>query len=144
MELTSWITKTTNVSPTLMDSALISTDCACGKLYAAQRDADKAKDENNKLKGENNKLKGKLNAVKTEPERILRSGNRMIVFWKDGTKMIVKRAEDEPDSDYAAFTAALGIKLFGSNSALKRIIVEAQKPKKKGVNKNGKEGIANK
>lgn len=68
-------------------------------------------------------------------KRILKSGNRMIVFWKDGTKTIVKRAEDEADSDYAAFTAALGIKLYGSNSALKRIIAsaEVQKPK------NGKE-----
>ena len=67
------------------------------------------------------------------PKRILKSGNTTIVFWKDGTKTIVKRAPDEPESDYAAFTAALGIKLFGSNSALKRIVerTETQKPKKK-------------
>ena len=56
------------------------------------------------------------------PNRILKSGNRVIVFWTDGTKTIVKRAEDEPDNDYAAFTAALGIKIFGSNSALRRTI----------------------
>lgn len=56
------------------------------------------------------------------PSRILKSGNRTIVFWSDGTKTIVKRAEDEPDNDYAAFTAALGIKIFGSNSALRRMI----------------------
>lgn len=56
------------------------------------------------------------------PNRILKSGNRTIVFWSDGTKTIVKRAEDEPDNDYAAFTAALGIKIFGSNSALRRTI----------------------
>ena len=57
-----------------------------------------------------------------EPCRILKSGDRTIVFWPDGEKTIVKRAADEPDNDYAAFTAALGIKLFGSNSALKRMI----------------------
>lgn len=64
--------------------------------------------------------------------RILKSGNRTIVFWKDGTKTIVKRAEYEPDNDYAAYTAAFGIKLYGSNSALKRIVerTEVQKPKK--------------
>ena len=69
------------------------------------------------------------------PERILKSGNCMIVFWQDGTKTVVKRAEDEADSDYAAFTAALGIKLYGSNSALKRIVrsAETQKPKKGGA-----------
>ena len=67
------------------------------------------------------------------PKRILKSGNRTIVFWMDGTKTIVKRAEDEQDNDYAAFTAALGIKCFGSNSALKRIVerTETQKVKQK-------------
>lgn len=67
------------------------------------------------------------------PLRILKSGNRMIVFWTDGTKTIVKRADDEADSDYAAFTAALGIKVYGSNSALKRLVAstETQKSKKK-------------
>ena len=56
------------------------------------------------------------------------------MFWPDGEKTIVKRAADEPDNDYAAFTAALGIKLFGSNSALKRMIERKtvhQKPKEK-------------
>lgn len=66
------------------------------------------------------------------PKRIIKNNNAMIVFWADGTKTIVKRASDELDSDYAAFTAALGIKLYGSNSALKRIVArtETQKPKK--------------
>lgn len=69
-----------------------------------------------------------------EPCRILKSGDCTIVFWPDGEKTIVKRAADEPDNDYAAFTAALGIKLFGSNSALKRMIERKtvhQKPKEK-------------
>ena len=66
------------------------------------------------------------------PKRIIKNNNAMIVFWNDGTKTIVKRASDELDSDYAAFTAALGRKIFGSNSALKRIVArtETQKPKK--------------
>lgn len=56
------------------------------------------------------------------PKRILRHGPATIVFWGDGTKTVVKRSPDEPDNAYAAFTAALGIKLFGSNSKLKRVI----------------------
>ena len=64
--------------------------------------------------------------------RILKSRNRTIVFWADGTQTIVKRAEDEAERDYNAFCAALGIKLYGSNSALKRIVerTETQKLKK--------------
>lgn len=65
------------------------------------------------------------------PKRILKSGNRTIVFWADGTKTIVKRAEDETESDYNAFCAALGIKLYGSNSALKRIVERTETQKKR-------------
>lgn len=71
--------------------------------------------------------------IRYTPVKILRSGNHTIVFWNDGTKTIVKRNEDEPDNIYAAFTAALAIKIFGSNSALKRMIdkkTELQKPKR--------------
>lgn len=67
------------------------------------------------------------------PERIVKSGRATIVFWEDGTKTVVKRSPDEQDNDYNAFVAALGIKIFGSNSQLKKIIKEqtvVQKPKK--------------
>lgn len=70
--------------------------------------------------------------------RILRSGDRLIVFWGDGDKTIVKRSPDESDSNYIAFTAALGKKIFGTNSKLARFIkknLEYQKPKEKAVNK---------
>ena len=66
------------------------------------------------------------------PLRIVKNGAATIVFWKDGTKTVVKRGSDEPDSDYAAFTAALGIKTFGSNSALKRIVSRTETQEKKG------------
>ena len=67
------------------------------------------------------------------PPRIEKNGIATIVFWNDGTKTVVKRGADEPDSDYAAFTAALAIKTFGSNSAVKRIVAgtKEQEPKKK-------------
>lgn len=60
------------------------------------------------------------------PKRILRSGNRTIVFWADGTKTVVKRSEDEQDSPYSAFLAAMGIRVYGSNSALKRIVARTE------------------
>ena len=65
------------------------------------------------------------------PLRIVKNGVATIVFWQDGTKTVVKRGSDEPDSDYAAFTAALGIKTFGSNSALKRIVSRTETQEKK-------------
>lgn len=57
-----------------------------------------------------------------EVKRILQSGNRVIVFWGDGTKTIVKRSEDAKDDIYGAFTAALAIKVYGSNSQVKKVI----------------------
>lgn len=68
------------------------------------------------------------------PERIVKSGRATIVFWEDGTKTVVKRSPDEPDNAYNAFVSALGVKIFGSNSQLKKIIKEqtvVQKPKKR-------------
>lgn len=56
------------------------------------------------------------------PIRILQSGNRVIVFWSDDTKTIVKRSDDTDDDIYGAFTAALAIKVYGSNSQVNRII----------------------
>ena len=80
-------------------------------------------------------LEAKIKAQKPIPKvkRILKNGDYMTVLWDDGDKTIVKRAEDEAESDYAAFTAALGIKVYGSNSALKRLVAsaEAQGKKKK-------------
>lgn len=66
------------------------------------------------------------------PERILKSGNATIVFWGDGTKTVVKLPEGNTPDDYAAFTAALAKKVFGTNTQVKKIIrekTEVQKPK---------------
>lgn len=73
-----------------------------------------------------------FNIKRLAPERILKSCTATIVFWNDGTKTIVKRSYGEPDNEYAAFTAALAKKIFGSNNAIKKIIerkTEVQKPK---------------
>lgn len=64
----------------------------------------------------------KMERAKYYPKRILKSGPCTIVFWNDGTKTMVRRSEDEVDDDYSAFTAALAIKIFGSNSAVKRTV----------------------
>ena len=57
-----------------------------------------------------------------EPKKIIKSGDRTIVFWKDDTKTIVKRSDDTADDLYSAFCAALAIKIYGSNSQVKKIL----------------------
>ena len=74
--------------------------------------------------------KAEKNAI-PHAKKILKNGDYMTVLWQDGTNTVVKRASDEAQSDYAAFTAALGIKCFGSNSALKRIVASAEVQGKK-------------
>ena len=68
---------------------------------------------------------------KYRPKRILKNGRATIVMWADGTKTIVKRAEGEPDNDYTAFTAALAIKCYGSNSEVNRIVRKTERQKSK-------------
>ncbi len=66
------------------------------------------------------------------PVRILKSGPATVVFWIDGTKTVVRVPKDVTPNDYEAFCAALGKKIFGSNSALKKMIqrkTEFQYPK---------------
>jgi len=70
-------------------------------------------------------LENDLNVTKTstlEPERIVHSGPATIVFWNDKTKTIVKCSENDIYDEYEAFCAALAIKMFGSNSHLKKMI----------------------
>lgn len=56
------------------------------------------------------------------PKKIIKSGDRTIVFWKDDTKTIVKRSDDTADDLYSAFCAALAKKVYGSNSQVKKIL----------------------
>lgn len=58
----------------------------------------------------------------------------VVVIWSDGDKTIVRRSDNDPDDIYMAFTAALAKKIFGSNSAVKRVIrdkTNEHQPKKK-------------
>ena len=56
------------------------------------------------------------------PTKIIYNGPATIVFWDDGTKTVVKRSKKDKDNKYNAFCAALAIKIYGSNSAVTRIV----------------------
>ena len=57
-----------------------------------------------------------------ELDRIIYSGNKTIVLWKDKTKTIVSCAEGEAYDEFDGFTAALAKKIYGSTCAVKREI----------------------
>lgn len=75
---------------------------------------------------------------KVTPKNIFKNGLYTTVLWADGTKTIVKRGEDEPDDEYSAFTAALARKIYGTNSAVKRIVrmTKVQSKKYNGMKDN--------
>ena len=56
------------------------------------------------------------------PDKIIYNDPAMIVYWTDGLKTVVKRSENEPESKYAAFCAALAKKIYGNNSRVNRIV----------------------
>lgn len=57
-----------------------------------------------------------------EVKRIIFNNPATIVFWTDGTKTVVKCCEGEKFSEYYGFLAALGKKVYGSNSTVQRIV----------------------
>ncbi len=69
-------------------------------------------------------LKEKLTEFAQENcvKKIVRNGPATIVFWDDGTKTIVKRAEGTKDDIYMAFCSAFTKKMLGNNSRIKRVI----------------------
>ena len=71
----------------------------------------------------------------SEPKKIIRSGEYTTVLWMDGTKTIVKRMPGSEDSDYAAFTAALAKKVYGTNSKVERIVAKTERVKTKAEKK---------
>ena len=56
------------------------------------------------------------------PKKIIRSGDVTVVIWLDGSKTIVRRDPEDADNLHTAFCAALAKKIFGSNTAVKKVI----------------------
>ena len=56
------------------------------------------------------------------PEKIIYNGPATIVFWKDGTKTVVKAMDGVDANPYHGFTAALAKKIYGSSSKVNKIV----------------------
>lgn len=76
------------------------------------------------------KTEKKTSSDKFMPERILYNDPATIVFWKDGTKTVVKKSKGEKFNKYNAFCAALAKKIFENNSRVNKIVQSGvnQKP----------------
>ena len=66
--------------------------------------------------------KGKRVMLEPRPKRMIFNDPATIVFWEDGTKTIVKCSKDETFSPYFGFLAALAKKIYGTNSAVQKIV----------------------
>lgn len=78
------------------------------------------------------------------PKKIIFNENYQVtvVLWEDGTKTIVRCAENTAPDPYAAYCAAFAKKCYGSNSKLKKTIkkltvLQDTKVKKEKENENG-------
>lgn len=65
------------------------------------------------------------------PEKIIHNGPATIVYWRDGEKTVVKLMEGDTYDEYAAFTAALAKKIFGSTGYVKRTLKDVTVEQKK-------------
>lgn len=68
---------------------------------------------------------------KYKPAHIIYNDPATIVFWKDGTKTVVKRMPKEKFNPYNAFCAALAKKVFGNNSRVCKIVNNGEDQTKK-------------
>jgi len=64
----------------------------------------------------------KVVAFELMPKKIIFSGPKCIVLWVDGTKTIVSCSENDQWDEYAAYCAALAKKIYGTTSAVHRMV----------------------
>ena len=62
-----------------------------------------------------------------EVNRVVYHDPATIVFWKDGTKTVVKCIDGQPYEKYAGFCAALAKKIYGSTSKAKKLAKAKEK-----------------
>lgn len=70
--------------------------------------------------------------------KIIFNSPATIVFWEDGTKTVVKCSAEDEFSEYYGFLAALGKKVYESNSQIKELI---DKKAERHENKKGEKDI---
>ena len=65
--------------------------------------------------------------LKLNIRKVIFNNPATIVFWLDGTKTIVKKADDEPWDPEKGLAMAIIKKYFGTNKEIKKIILASEK-----------------
>lgn len=72
-----------------------------------------------------------MNNIDIRVKKIMHNGPATIVFWKDGTKTVVRLKEGDKYDPYAAFTAAVAKRLYGKTMKISEIVDRYSKDLKK-------------
>lgn len=114
--------------------ATINGTCGFEEKYGCTDYTDYSKMYKNMLDWGVNKVEHKTPDKKYEVDHIIYNHPATIVFWKDGTKTVVKCSENDPYIRYNAFCAALAKKIYGNNSQVNKIVasgIDQGRPQKK-------------
>ena len=65
--------------------------------------------------------------LKLNIRKVIFNNPATIVFWLDGTKTIVKKADDDPWDPEKGLAMAIIKKYFGTNKEIKKIILASEK-----------------
>lgn len=77
------------------------------------------------------KEKSIVSTIDFRVKKIMHNGPATIVFWKDGTKTVVRLKEGDKYDQYAAFTAAVAKRLYGKTVKISEIVDRYSKDLKK-------------
>lgn len=77
------------------------------------------------------KEKNIMSTINFRVKKIMHNGPATIVFWKDGTKTVVRLKDGDKYDPYAAFTAAVAKRLYGKTVKISEIVDRYSKDLKK-------------
>lgn len=101
------------------------------RIFDLPDDGVKEKDPLIKTVKTSEKEKNIMSTIDFRVKKIMHNGPATIVFWKDGTKTVVRLKEGDTYDPYAAFTAAVAKRLYGKNMKISEIVDRYSKDLKK-------------
>lgn len=112
-----------------------------GESFMAGSDKHIIEEQKKKIDKLQRKLASYENGM--DIQRIVFNPPATIVFWKDGTKTVVKCQKDQEFNPYFGFCAAVAKRIYGNNSRINRMVTEGEhvKPKEK-KEKKSNDGIS--